>query len=98
MAGVVAPAIGSQGTSGSTAGTPLTTSCTGFALCGQAYLSEKGCKHWKKRWCRREDLNPRPAHYECAALPTELLRREGAQYTHRRPTGKPPGLGGNGLI
>src|SRR5689334_6422878 len=26
------------------------------------------------RWCRRRDLNPRPAHYECAALPTELLR------------------------
>jgi hypothetical protein len=24
---------------------------------------------------RRRDLNPRPAHYECAALPTELQRQ-----------------------
>ena len=27
-----------------------------------------------KRWCRLEDLNSRPSHYECAALPTELNR------------------------
>lgn len=26
-------------------------------------------------WCRREDLNPRPANYESAALPTKLLRQ-----------------------
>lgn len=26
------------------------------------------------RWCRRRDLNPRPTHYECVALPAELLR------------------------
>lgn len=26
-------------------------------------------------WCRRRDLNPRPTHYECVALPAELLRR-----------------------
>src|SRR5665811_1985834 len=26
------------------------------------------------RWCRRRDSNPRPPHYECDALPTELLR------------------------
>lgn len=25
-------------------------------------------------WCRKRDSNPRPTHYECAALPTELLR------------------------
>ena len=23
-------------------------------------------------WCQRKESNPRPAHYECAALPTEL--------------------------
>jgi hypothetical protein len=28
----------------------------------------------KQGWCRRRESNPRPAHYECAALPTELLR------------------------
>src|ERR1700730_6018095 len=26
-------------------------------------------------WCREEDSNLRPAHYECAALPAELSRR-----------------------
>jgi hypothetical protein len=25
-------------------------------------------------WCRKRDSNPRPPHYECGALPTELLR------------------------
>src|SRR4051794_10795931 len=25
-------------------------------------------------WCRREESNSRPSHYECAALPTELRR------------------------
>ena len=25
-------------------------------------------------WCRRRDSNSRPMHYECIALPTELLR------------------------
>ena len=25
-------------------------------------------------WCRQEESNPRPSHYECAALPTELCR------------------------
>ena len=25
--------------------------------------------------CRRRDLNPRPTHYECVALPSELRRR-----------------------
>ena len=27
-----------------------------------------------KDWCRLRDLNPRPAHYEWDALPTELNR------------------------
>ena len=27
-------------------------------------------------WSRREDLNPRPADYKSAALPTELRRRQ----------------------
>ncbi len=26
------------------------------------------------RWCRMPDLNQRPTHYECVALPTELMR------------------------
>ena len=30
-------------------------------------------------WSRRGDSNPRPAHYECAALPTELRRQDGAE-------------------
>src|SRR5690606_616363 len=30
------------------------------------------------KWCRRRDSNSRRAHYECAALPAELLRRGGA--------------------
>ncbi len=28
-------------------------------------------------WCRRRDLNSRPSHYECAALPSELRRHVG---------------------
>ena len=27
-------------------------------------------------WCRKEDLNLRPTHYECVALPTELFRQK----------------------
>ena len=30
-------------------------------------------------WCRREESNPRPSHYECAALPTELCRQNHKQ-------------------
>lgn len=26
------------------------------------------------RWCRMGDLNTRPPHYECDALPAELMR------------------------
>jgi hypothetical protein len=33
---------------------------------------------WEDRcWCRKRDSNPRPPHYECDALPTELLRLPG---------------------
>ena len=30
----------------------------------------------KTGWCRIEESNPRPSHYKCAALPTELIRHE----------------------
>ncbi len=33
-----------------------------------------GCRVFRKPWCRRRDSNPRPTHYECVALPPELLR------------------------
>lgn len=36
------------------------------------YIGSSGCRG--KKWCRRRDLNPRPTHYECVALPAELLR------------------------
>lgn len=36
-------------------------------------------------WCRKEDSNLRPTHYECVALPTELFRHtlslRGAHYS-----------------
>ena len=35
---------------------------------------EGGDSNTLKSWCRRRDSNPRPPHYECDALPTELLR------------------------
>ena len=28
-------------------------------------------------WCRREDLNPRPTHYECVALPLSYVGAAG---------------------
>ena len=31
--------------------------------------------HKYLKWCRLKDLNLRPSHYECAALPTELNRQ-----------------------
>ena len=37
-------------------------------------------------WCRKEESNPRPSHYECAALPTELFRRAGEYTDFRRQT------------
>ncbi len=36
-------------------------------------------------WCRREESNPRPSHYECAALPTELHRLRARTITDRAP-------------
>ena len=49
-------------------------------------------------WCRRRDSNPRPTHYECVALPPELLRQPSRRQLHasscagitlRPPVGKP---------
>src|SRR3546814_9461905 len=31
----------------------------------------------RERWCRLGDLNTRPSHYECDALPAELRRHGG---------------------
>ena len=28
----------------------------------------------RNRWCRVKESNPRPSHYKCAALPSELTR------------------------
>ncbi len=43
---------------------------------------EPGARAWhagsnwnKGKWCRLGDLNTRPSHYECDALPAELRRR-----------------------
>ena len=37
-------------------------------------------------WCREEESNLRPTHYECAALPTELSRHRAANFTVRGAT------------
>jgi hypothetical protein len=29
----------------------------------------------RSKWCRKEDSNLRPTHYECVALPAELFRQ-----------------------
>src|SRR5882672_167927 len=50
-----------------------------------------------KEWCREEDSNLRPAHYECAALPTELSRREGADSKERLPARQRAGTAFSGL-
>lgn len=34
-------------------------------------------------WCREEESNLRPTHYECAALPTELFRQRIKDFTGR---------------
>lgn len=38
--------------------------------------AQKALDHitWTEMWCRKRDSNPRPPHYECDALPAELLR------------------------
>src|SRR5260370_22320472 len=47
-----------------------------------------------RKWCRKRDSNPRPPHYECGALPTELLRREiRVPDTGRRPDWQARGFG-----
>ncbi len=47
------------------------------------YENDQGNIRDRKKWCRRRDLNPRPTHYECVALPAELRR-------HRCPWRLPP--------
>jgi hypothetical protein len=41
----------------------------------------------QEKWCRRADSNRRPMHYECIALPAELLRRR-APYRGSRDRGQ----------
>lgn len=52
-------------------------------------------RHWSGglRWCREEESNLRPPHYECGALPTELSRRPGGSIGKRARTIKPCGAG-----
>lgn len=40
-----------------------------------------------REWCRLRDSNPRPPHYECDALPTELKRPEGEARAYQRVPG-----------
>src|SRR5579872_632821 len=47
--------------------------------CGQQNLwrnARDGLENLCKlvKWCRQRESNPRPTHYECVALPTELRR------------------------
>ena len=51
----------------------------------------RGCPDFLN-WCRREESNPRPSHYECAALPTELHRLRARTITHRDPRFKRYGV------
>src|SRR5690625_3031647 len=41
-----------------------------FPFFSKRLVSSKG------KWCRLEESNPRPSHYKCAALPTELSRQK----------------------
>ena len=43
-------------------------------------------------WCRWKESNPRPSHYECAALPTELHRHEARDYSSLRAFDQCPGF------
>ena len=38
-----------------------------------------GVPSFVRKWCRKRDSNPRPPHYECDALPAELLRHWAAR-------------------
>ena len=39
-------------------------------------------------WCRKEDSNLRPTHYECVALPTELFRQINGLKSNFNNTGR----------
>ncbi len=73
-----------RGSSDPPSGDQLLTQLPGRASGGPYGLT----KLWRK-WCRRRDSNPRPTHYECAALPTELLRLPGASLPQMTPVCKP---------
>lgn len=59
-----------------------------------------------RRWSRRRDSNPQPAHYKCAALPVELRRLIGGPFAYcssrLTPMAKPfqrgPDVGGYPLV
>jgi hypothetical protein len=38
-----------------------------------------------EEWCRREDSNLRPTHYECVALPAELRRPRPKKHSNQKP-------------
>ena len=68
----------------------LRSGCTPHALPMRARVQQP----WRKLlffWCRWKESNPRPSHYECAALPTELHRRsrKTAQVPGRFPRNHP---------
>ena len=42
-------------------------------LLGRVVIKSHGNK---QEWCREQESNLRPTHYECAALPTELFRHQ----------------------
>src|SRR3990167_7991275 len=48
-------------------------------LCFQDWIGQLR----KCSWCRRPESNWRPSHYKCAALPTELHRRDSGFYQNR---------------
>ena len=38
---------------------------------------------WRNRWSRRWELNPQPAHYECAALPLSYAGKKTVSLLHK---------------
>lgn len=54
-----------------------------MSVIGSCFGSQ-GCRRCRLQgWCRRRDSNPRPQHYECRALPAELLRPTRTMYSLR---------------
>jgi hypothetical protein len=42
------------------------------------YVKDEAKRLQAWRWCRMQDLNPRPTAYKAVALPAELIRRRAA--------------------